>query len=380
MTVAEANKLTSLATGKRVLELGSHFGFSTVVLSQVAAEVHAVDWHLGDAQAGQGDTLPVYWQNLLQCGRPELVVTHVGRFEEVLPLFKAAAFDLIFIDGAHDGKSVERDVTLALRLVRLGGVLAFHDYGRFEVAPAVDMVAQVYGNVELVDTLAVIRVGKAAEYMRTDLAFFRNRGDEIRGVIHVGANDGKEIPWYRAEGYGPIIAVEPHPEAFKKLVACHGREALCVRMAFGARFYKELLRLNVPADGDTEKTSKYNAIPTPGHEWTNVPQGVGVYALEIRLDDWASNSGLDLSQYNALVIDVQGMELEVLRGAQKSLRGFDFLSVECSAKPMYDGEAPAEEVILFLKEQGFRQDTPVCEHDDILFSRCAWPAEESAGL
>ncbi|WP_439623946.1 class I SAM-dependent methyltransferase [Gemmata sp.] len=38
------------------------------------------------------------------------------------------AFDVAFIDTLHDAASVERDVAAALRVLRPGGVLAFHDY------------------------------------------------------------------------------------------------------------------------------------------------------------------------------------------------------------------------------------------------------------
>ncbi len=81
-------------------------------------------------------------------------------------------------------------------------------------------------------------------------------------------------------------------------------------------------------------------------------------------------AGIDISgAYNTLVIDVQGMELQVLRGFGEQLKEFSFLVVECSEVPMFEGEAPADAVIDYLLEMGFLQDSPVYSHDDVMFIR-----------
>jgi hypothetical protein len=55
-----------------------------------------------------------------------------------------------------------------------------------------------------------------------------------------------------------------------------------------------------------------------------------------------------------LKIDVQGFELEVLRGAGESLALVDQVFVECSFVELYDGQPLADEVICFLKARGLR--------------------------
>lgn len=37
--------------------------------------------------------------------------------------------DFVFVDGAHDYQSVRKDTENALRLLRPGGVILWHDYG-----------------------------------------------------------------------------------------------------------------------------------------------------------------------------------------------------------------------------------------------------------
>lgn len=60
-----------------------------------------------------------------------------------------------------------------------------------------------------------------------------------------------------------------------------------------------------------------------------------------------------LSKYSLLKIDVQGYELEVLRGCQELLNLFVAVYVECSFIRLYQGQPLAYEVISWLDLQGF---------------------------
>ena len=93
---------------------------------------------------------------------------------------------------------------------------------------------------------------------------------------------------------------------------------------------------------------------TPGGVFTNIASFTGPNGA---------------SPYGTLVVDVQGMELETLEGFGEHLRHFTYLCIELSAKPVYDGEASAAEVINFLALYGFRQRTIVAEHADVVFSK-----------
>lgn len=54
-----------------------------------------------------------------------------------------------------------------------------------------------------------------------------------------------------------------------------------------------------------------------------------------------------------LKIDVQGYELEVLRGCETLLDNFTHIYVECSFVELYEGQALAHEVIDYLQARGF---------------------------
>ncbi len=54
-----------------------------------------------------------------------------------------------------------------------------------------------------------------------------------------------------------------------------------------------------------------------------------------------------------LKVDVQGFEMEVLRGCAELLERFQYIYVECSFVELYAGQAFADEVIAFLRERNF---------------------------
>ena len=53
-------------------------------------------------------------------------------------------------------------------------------------------------------------------------------------------------------------------------------------------------------------------------------------------------------------IDVQGYELEVLKGCEEQIEYFDYIYVECSFIELYENQALADEVIQYLIKKSFR--------------------------
>ena len=157
MTQRELGALRELADGATVLEIGSQFGASTVVMARVARLVVAVDWHRGDRLAGDWDTLDDYFAVLDRERVRDRVLSIVGRTEDALPLLRPRSFDVVFVDGAKDPASMEFDSTAAVELARPGGSVAFHDFGRVAtVAEALQRLG--YEPAAVHDTLAVVQV------------------------------------------------------------------------------------------------------------------------------------------------------------------------------------------------------------------------------
>lgn len=127
LTEEEGRALAELARGRRVLEIGSFEGRSTVCLAQTAEHVTAVDPLDGRATPENRDTGEALLANLERYEVAARVAVHRGTSRDVLPALKTA-YDLVFIDGAHDYASVCEDIDLALARLKPDGLLAFHDY------------------------------------------------------------------------------------------------------------------------------------------------------------------------------------------------------------------------------------------------------------
>lgn len=208
--------------------------------------------------------------------------------------------------------------------------------------------------------------------------YFYAKGHRPRGVIHVGMNDGREIPWYLYIGYKSVLGFEPIPEVFIQTCLDFKEEiqAGLVRLenyALGNPSNIEILKgisLNIPRLKETlvEATMGGSALPElqlpPEYE---IGRTIKVPILPF--DFWADANLKDMSLYDTLVIDVQGMELEVLKGFGSYLLAIQFLVVECSEVPIFKGEVPAQIIVDYLTRRGFRQETPIGKHDDIMFVR-----------
>lgn len=125
LTLAEADRLRQLADGANVLEVGTAYGYSTIVMARVAKTVVAVDPHVAL------DSYTVAVSNMRAYGvrnKVEMMTEGSPRALEHL-LMDGRAFDLAWIDGDHEEAAVERDVRWARRLLRPNGILVCHDYG-----------------------------------------------------------------------------------------------------------------------------------------------------------------------------------------------------------------------------------------------------------
>lgn len=121
----EGAALSELSRGKRVLEIGSYCGKSTICIAQTAEHVVAVDPHDGRGTFRPRETRQEMLKNLRDFGLADKVtIVHPDEFvpEEWGP------FDVGFVDGAHDYGSVQQDNDKLRRCLNPDGIIAFHDY------------------------------------------------------------------------------------------------------------------------------------------------------------------------------------------------------------------------------------------------------------
>jgi hypothetical protein len=72
----------------------------------------------------------------------------------------------------------------------------------------------------------------------------------------------------------------------------------------------------------------------------------------VRLDDFIE----DATDYNFINIDVQGYELEVMKGASRILEGIDYIMSEVNRDEVYINCPKVEELDYFLSKFGFSRE------------------------
>jgi hypothetical protein len=127
LTENEGKALAALAKDGCVLELGAWKGRSTVAMAATAEYVTTVDSFTGDAETGPVDTYGEFRENIERAGVLSKIDARRGQIAAWAEVLPSAHYDLVFIDGAHDAASVERDARLALRCVKPTGAIAWHD-------------------------------------------------------------------------------------------------------------------------------------------------------------------------------------------------------------------------------------------------------------
>lgn len=191
-----------------------------------------------------------------------------------------------------------------------------------------------------------LRLGVAAATEHHSVAFEH----EFATVIDVGANRG-QFGLFAARRFpdAELHCFEPLPEARETLTrALRGHPRLRVHgLALGSRDGTETF--NVAASDDSSSLLTATRTQTASFPKAEVAERRSVEVA--RLDDVISPE--TVRRPCLLKADVQGYELEVLRGAQTVLDVVDELLIECSFTELYEGQPLAAEIVALCDQRGF---------------------------
>lgn len=172
---------------------------------------------------------------------------------------------------------------------------------------------------------------------------------DVQGVIHVGAHRGEEHKVYKEMNIKNIVYFEALPHIFKKLIAnVKDPDAIFHNCALGNK--KGKIGMHV------EENDRYgcSSILPPSKNYDRVPFLDKKIVVEInKLDNFNYNKN-----YNMLNIDVQGYELEVLKGSIKTLKNIDYIMCEINRTTdtkgiEYIGCSLIKDLNIFLNSEGF---------------------------
>ena len=181
---------------------------------------------------------------------------------------------------------------------------------------------------------------------------------DIKGVIHVGGYTGGELPAYRSLGLANTILFEPQAHLASIIrQKCIGDERVFT-LALGSEKKQVEMYVSDIAGGIMNGAGQSSSILKPKVHLTEHPNITFPEMAQVEvdlLDNVISNNDINQSQYNFLNIDVQGYELEVLKGASKTIDNIDAMILEINRSEMYEGCPMVEEIDEFLDAWNFKR-------------------------
>lgn len=170
---------------------------------------------------------------------------------------------------------------------------------------------------------------------------------DIRGVLHIGAHYGEENHIYDKLNINNRVYFEPLQSNFDKLKENVGDKHLLIKKALGNEEKKMTMYVENANKGQSSSLLKpvLHLQQYPHIKFNDVEE-----VDMVRLDDL----DLNFDNYNFINIDVQGYELEVFKGAIKTLDKIDYIMSEINRDEVYENCAKIEQLIDFLNPLGFK--------------------------
>jgi FkbM family methyltransferase len=212
--------------------------------------------------------------------------------------------------------------------------------------------------------LYITRIKKASRILRSPrlaLAFFRHGvfagvehysvlNPEFKTIVDIGANKGQfalacreRVPHARIISFEPLKA----PAKIFKALFAQDDKVYLNEVAIGPQTKRSAMHVSAHEDSSSLLPIGPNQIALyPGTQEKSIIE-IDVAPLSSYLMPESIKSPAMLK------IDVQGFEMEVLKGCESTIEKFDFIYCECSFIELYSGQKLAYEVIEWLHQRQF---------------------------
>ena len=197
---------------------------------------------------------------------------------------------------------------------------------------------------------------------------------QSKGIIHIGAHRGSERFIYDWFGKN-VIWIEANPKIFEDLSINISEfkfqkaynSLLCSSVKQNVDFY---ISTNDGASSsiyDFSKKFKKKEIHFE-NKVRDISMVKKIILSSNTLDNFLEEKKIDINNFDHLVLDVQGAELEVLKGSSNFLKKCNSIYVEVSTEEFYQNGSSWIQIKNFLNEKNFKEyKQPVKNHDDIFF-------------
>lgn len=177
--------------------------------------------------------------------------------------------------------------------------------------------------------------------------------EDISGVVHIGANTGQERKIYNQYGLN-VIWVEPIPHIYDELKQniMEYNNQLAVQALITDVENKEY-EFHI-ASNNGASSSIYD-LKDHKDIWPEVVYQKSITLKSTTLTALLNKESLDISNYQALIMDTQGSELLVLQGSLPILKHFKYIKTEVADFESYEGSCTLSQIEDFMLEHGYKE-------------------------
>lgn len=175
---------------------------------------------------------------------------------------------------------------------------------------------------------------------------YKNYKLDIVGVIHIGAHLGQEYSTYNDIKIKNMAFFEPQHDLFKKM-------SEKIPKSSNIKLYNMALGNSV--EEKTMYVDSYNqassSVLKPKIHLDQYPHIKFENQITINMEKL--DNVIEFGKYNFINIDVQGFELEVFKGAKKTLKNIDYIYTEVNRDEVYQNCTKIKDLDQFLLNYNF---------------------------
>jgi len=172
-----------------------------------------------------------------------------------------------------------------------------------------------------------------------------------RGVFHIGAHTGQEIDWYEAQSFTRGIWFEPNKELFPELQ--QHLEKYDNHMAFNIGIHDTIQTATLHIASNDGQSSSILDLGTHKKYYPNIHYVKDQEIKLMRMDDFLQSNSVDINEFNFLNVDVQGVELNVIKSFGELIRKLDYIYTEVNVEELYVGISLLPEIDEYLERFEF---------------------------
>lgn len=178
-----------------------------------------------------------------------------------------------------------------------------------------------------------------------------------KGVLHVGANVGEEAVQYEEQGIKNVVWIEANPDIFQTLVMnVSGLGHKYYNFCAGDENIDEVV---FHIANNAGQSSSVLPLGTHAKNHPNVRYTHDIKVPMCRIDSFFSNrptqsSAFDLKDVDFLSMDIQGFEMQALKGMGDLLHQFKWIYLEVNKEEVYKGNGLARDIYKYLSKFGFK--------------------------